>query len=305
MFWRICKWLTRTIQLIFVFDGPGIPWKRGRRGGGKIDYRQRDLLKEVLNCFGIPYQEAPGEAEAECARLQILGIVDAVWSQDSDCLMFGCSFWIHDDRVAKQQGNKDRSKENTKKSDKNVRIVRAKDIKDRLNMDREGFVLFAMLAGGDYNTVGLRGCGTATALSAAREGTLAHSLCLCRNQKDCVEWSYRLAAFFLAKPRTRSLEIPANFPDYKILQKYYKPKVTSDEDLLAKQRLDLTVPRPIQEHKLLQVTSERFNIWGRLYMNWVGPVLLSRSLLLIGSRQQMLCMASSLRSSVQVRARKL
>ncbi|KAJ4372666.1 hypothetical protein N0V86_008029 [Didymella sp. IMI 355093] len=182
-------------------------------------------------------------------------------------------------------GNKDRSKENTKKSDKNVRIVRAKDIKDRLYMDREGFVLFAMLAGGDYNTVGLRGCGTATALSAAREGTLAHSLCLCRNQKDCVEWSYRLAAFFQAKPPTRSLQIPANFPDYKILQKYYKPKVTSDENLLGKQRLDLTVPRPIQEHKLLQVTSERFNIWGRLYMNWVGPVLLSRSLLLNGSSQ--------------------
>jgi Holliday junction resolvase YEN1 len=83
-----------------VFDGPGVPSKRGRNGGRKIDFEKLRLLKQVLRYFGIPYQGAPGEAEAECDRLQILGLVDAVRSQDSDCLMFGCSFWIHDDRVA-------------------------------------------------------------------------------------------------------------------------------------------------------------------------------------------------------------
>jgi Holliday junction resolvase YEN1 len=155
IFYRICKLLTLNIQLIFVFDGPGVPAKRGRNGGRKIGYEKLRLLKEMLRCFGIPYQEAPGEAEAECARLQRLDIVDAVWSQDSDCLMFGCGLWIHDDRVAKEKGSKDRSKENTKKSGKNVRIVRAKDMKDRLNLDREGLVLFTMLVGGDYHTTGL------------------------------------------------------------------------------------------------------------------------------------------------------
>lgn len=69
MFYRICRMLTLNIRLIFVFDGPGRPWKRGKRGQGKIDYRERDLLKEVLKYFGIPFHEAPGEAEAECARL--------------------------------------------------------------------------------------------------------------------------------------------------------------------------------------------------------------------------------------------
>ena len=123
MFYRVCKLLTLNIQLVFVFDGPGVPAKRGRNGGRKIDYERLQLLKQMLRCFGIPYQEAPGEAEAQCTRLQILGLVDAVWSQDSDCLMFGCTLWLHDDRVAKENWNKDRSKENTKKSDKNVRIV--------------------------------------------------------------------------------------------------------------------------------------------------------------------------------------
>lgn len=285
MFWRICKLLTLNIQLIVVFDGPGVPAKRGRNGGRKIDYEKLRLLKQMLRCFGIPYQEAPGEAEAECARLQILGVVDAVWSQDSDCLMFGCSFWIHDDRVAKEEGNTDRGKENTKKSGKTVCVVRAKDMKEKLGLDRESFVLFAMLAGGDYNEAGLHGCGAMTALSAAKDGPLAQSLCLCRNQRDCVEWSYRLAVFLQAKPRTRNLRIPANFPDFKILQKYYRPKVTTDELLKTNKSLDLTIPRPIDELKLLEITSSRFNIWGRLYMNWVGPVLLSRALLLRDSSQ--------------------
>jgi Holliday junction resolvase YEN1 len=285
MFWRICRLLTLNIQLIVVFDGPGVPAKRGRNGGRKIDYEKLKLLKEVLRCFGIPYQEAPGEAEAECARLQILGLVDAVWSQDSDFLMFGCSFWIHDDRLAKQKGITDRGKENTRKSGKTVRVVRAKEMKEKLDLHRESFVLFAMLAGGDYNETGLRGCGAATALSAARDGQLAQSLCLCRNQRDCVEWSFRLAAFLHAKPRTRNLHIPADFPDFKILQKYYRPKVTNNEPLMTMKSLDLTMPRPIDELKLLEVTSSRFNIWGRLYMDWVGPVLLSRALLLRDSSQ--------------------
>ena len=115
MFYRICRLLTLNIHLLFVFDGPRRPWKRGRRGQGKIDYEARRPLKEMLEAFRIPYHEEPGEAEAECVRLQMLGVVDAVFSQDSDSLMFGCDFLIRDDRVAKEKGNTDRSKENTQK----------------------------------------------------------------------------------------------------------------------------------------------------------------------------------------------
>ena len=122
MFYRICRLLTFNVQLLFVFDGPSRPWKRGGRGGGKINYEERRLLKELLTYFRIPHHEAPGEAEAECARLQQLGVVDAVFSQDSDSLMFGTAVLIRDDRVAKEKGNNDRSKENTKKSGTSVRV---------------------------------------------------------------------------------------------------------------------------------------------------------------------------------------
>lgn len=107
MFYRICRLLAMNIQLLFVFDGPRRPWKRGKRGQGKIDYEARRPLKEMLQYFRIPHHEAPGEAEAECARLQQLGVVDAVFSQDSDSLMFGCDLLVRDDRVTKHQGVSD------------------------------------------------------------------------------------------------------------------------------------------------------------------------------------------------------
>tara|TARA_R110002003_G_scaffold135_7_gene12566 strand:+ start:9636 stop:11792 length:2157 start_codon:yes stop_codon:yes gene_type:complete len=274
MFWRICRLLTLNIQLIFVFDGPGRPWKRGRRGAAKIDYRKRDLLKEVLKGFGIPYHEAPGEAEAECARMQILGMVDAVWSQDSDCLMFGCTMWVRDDRVVKEKGTKDHSKENTEKDKKTVRVVRAADLKAHLHIDREGLVLLAMLVGGDYDTKGLPGCGPSAAMRILKKG-LGQTLCSCRSQQDCNIWSSRLQEAFRSSGG-RGVDVPMGFPDFKTLQKYNNPKVTSNDTLLNNARLNLEYVRPVNELELLEVTSSRFNIWGRRYMNWIGPVLLTR-----------------------------
>ncbi|KAH3913214.1 hypothetical protein HBH56_113250 [Parastagonospora nodorum] len=272
MFYRICRFLTLNIQLIFVFDGPSRPWKNGKRGQGKIDYRERDLLKEVLRCFGIAFHEAPGEAEAECARLQILGLVDAVWSQDSDSIMFGCTLWIRDDRVVKEKGTTDRSKENTQKSKKTARVVRAENLKARLHLDREALVLFAMLVGGDYDRQGLPGCGPSIAKQVIRKG-LGQSLCMCLNQRDCDAWS-----LLLVESLPRNIAVPHGFPSFKTLVKYNSPKVSADEVLQKNAKLNLDYLRPIDELKLLEVTSSRFNIWGRLYMNWVGPVLLMKCL---------------------------
>lgn len=91
MFFRICNLLTLNIELVFVFDGPKCPPKHGRSAGRKVDQEARNLLKRVLGAFKIPFLDAPGEAEAQCCRMQTAGLVDAVWSQDSDCLMFRCT----------------------------------------------------------------------------------------------------------------------------------------------------------------------------------------------------------------------
>jgi Holliday junction resolvase YEN1 len=242
-------------------------------GGGKIDYRARDLLKGMLRCFGIPFHEAPGEAEAECARLQILGLVDAVWSQDSDCLMFGCTLWLRDDRWAIEEGTKDRSKGSTDKNKKYAKIVRAEDLQTHLHLDREALVLFAMLAGGDYGK-GLVGCGPKTAMKVVKRG-LGQSLCMCRSQQGCDAFGLQLDQVLRASGG-HGVVVPHGFPDFKTLVMYNSPKVSSDESLRNSAKLNLDNARPINELKLLEFTSSRFSIWGLGYMNWVGLVLLTR-----------------------------
>lgn len=46
-------------------------------------------IKSLLYLFGIPYIEAPFEAESQCAFLELSGKVDGCITQDSDVFLFG------------------------------------------------------------------------------------------------------------------------------------------------------------------------------------------------------------------------
>lgn len=60
----------------------------------QISAEKTKLKKEMLDLCKMPHCQARSEAEAECAKLQSEGIVDAVWTEDSDILMFGSTFVI-------------------------------------------------------------------------------------------------------------------------------------------------------------------------------------------------------------------
>lgn len=47
------------------------------------------LSRQVLDHLGVPWLEAPGEAEAECVALEKAGVVDAISTKDGDALAFG------------------------------------------------------------------------------------------------------------------------------------------------------------------------------------------------------------------------
>lgn len=101
----------------------------------------------MLDNLKVAHHLAPGEAEAECAKLQALGVVDAVWSDDGDALMFGCTTLIR------------QHKDNGERVKDHIRVYRAEDILAKYDLDPDSLVLFAILSGGDYVTEGLRGCG--------------------------------------------------------------------------------------------------------------------------------------------------
>lgn len=52
------------------------------------DEMKEDIL-ELLELCGIPWVESPSEAEAQCAALEELGLVDGVVTEDSDIFVFG------------------------------------------------------------------------------------------------------------------------------------------------------------------------------------------------------------------------
>ena len=89
---------------------------------------------EILRIFGIPFLFAPGEAEAQCAFLEMMGLVDGVISNDSDVFAFGGKHLYRNFFVDNQY----------------VQAYRIEDMEHELGLSRERIIEFALLEGCDY-----------------------------------------------------------------------------------------------------------------------------------------------------------
>lgn len=89
---RLLVFLELAVRIVVVFDGPGRPIvKRGKTRTSNFDPESVNCLKSICHQFSVPIVNAEGEAEAECARLQVEGKVDYVFSNDADVLLFGAT----------------------------------------------------------------------------------------------------------------------------------------------------------------------------------------------------------------------
>ena len=106
----------------------------------------------MLRLFGIPYITAPMEAEAQCAELVSLGLVDGVITDDSDVFLFGA------DCVFKNMFNQS----------KTVECFFSRDLSRELGLDRSTLIRLAYLLGSDY-VDGLPGVGPVVAMELLKE----------------------------------------------------------------------------------------------------------------------------------------
>jgi holliday junction resolvase YEN1 len=227
LYYRLVRFLSTSIQPLFIFDGPHKPpFKRNKRTGQHGATVSNLLTKQLLKLFGFPFYVAPGEAEAECALLEKEGIVDAVLSEDVDTLMFGCGRTLRNWSSESSRGNK---------SPTHVSVYDAKRTKEgKAGLDREGMILIALMSGGDYITEGIPGCGIKVACEAARAG-YGNSLCkISRSDSDGLQaWREKLvheintneSKHFRVKHKT--LRIPDDFPNREVLGYYTHPVVSS------------------------------------------------------------------------------
>ncbi|KAH7080027.1 hypothetical protein BKA63DRAFT_590352 [Paraphoma chrysanthemicola] len=80
------------------------------------------------------------------------------------------------------------------------------------------------------------------------------------------------------KKESIPITIPANFPSFQTLRKYNNSKVLFESTLRRTPELKLDYKRKVGEVALLLVTSHRYNTWGKDYVKWVAPTLLTQAL---------------------------
>ncbi|TGO68157.1 hypothetical protein BOTNAR_0029g00250 [Botryotinia narcissicola] len=281
----VLRLLKLNIQLVFVADGPYKPGEKyGAKGGGVWKYKS-EVLQNCLKFLGVKWHEAPGEAEAECAVLQRRGMVDCVWTEDGDALMFGC-------RVLMRFCYSDEEEENGEKKEKGkggggwtakrsgmkdlgkVVLYRASVIESKHpGFDRGGWLLFVLLRGGDYGK-GLHGCGVWKASKAVELG-FAKELCEAMKTSEELEiWRTKLRKHFVGS--NAGVSVPWNFPDERILGLYQSPSVSSVERLARLEENMWT--GTIDEKKLQPFLLEKFD-WGiNKYLDYIVPIILTQSL---------------------------
>jgi holliday junction resolvase YEN1 len=185
-------------------------------------------MKQLLKLFGFPFIVARGEAEAEAALLQREGIVDAVFSEDVDTLMFGCGLTMRNWSSEGSRGNK---------TPTHVTIYDASKIAaGPSGLDREGMVLVALMSGGDYIPEGVPGCGIKVACEAARAGFGKSLLSIpktdtvgFRTWRDSLAHELRTNASKFFRVKHNALQLPEAFPNQEVLGYYAQPMVSSAE----------------------------------------------------------------------------
>ncbi|KAL4067454.1 PIN domain-like protein [Scleroderma yunnanense] len=73
----------------FIFDGPQRPKLKHGKHVKNAPHFLTQHFQELLSAFGFTWHKALGEAEAELAKLNTVSIIDAIFSDDSDILLFG------------------------------------------------------------------------------------------------------------------------------------------------------------------------------------------------------------------------
>jgi DNA excision repair protein ERCC-5 len=187
--------------------------KKDRRDADEVTQVMITECQQLLSLFGLPYITAPMEAEAQCAELVSLGLVDGIITDDSDIFLFGGT------RVYKNMFNQG----------KFVECYLTSDMEKEYALHRRKLIRLAHLLGSDY-TEGISGIGPVTALEILTEFS---------SLEEFRDWWTQIqtgmyvpethAAFYKKFKKTATkIFIPPTFPDPQVDKAYLEPEVDSD-----------------------------------------------------------------------------
>lgn len=189
--------------------------QKQKRDAEEVTVTMINDVKELLRRFGIPFVTAPMEAEAQCAELFKLGLVDGIITDDSDCFLFG------GDRIYKNMFNQKQY----------VECYIQDELYNKLGLDQEKLIELGLVLGSDY-TEGIKGIGPVLAMELLAEfGSL-------RRFKqwfdDCsvgkTDTSSMLKKTLLKRIKNNKLYLPSQFPDKVVYEAYMTPEVDSSNE---------------------------------------------------------------------------
>ncbi|XP_056372372.1 DNA excision repair protein ERCC-5 [Oenanthe melanoleuca] len=169
--------------------------------------------QELLRLFGIPYIEAPMEAEAQCAVLDLTDQTSGTITDDSDVWLFGAR------HVYK----------NFFSQNKYIEYYQYVDFQNQLGLDRSKLINLAYLLGSDY-TEGIPNVGFVTAMEILNEFP-GHGL---EPLLKFAEWWNEAQKNKKVRPnphdtrvkkKLRELQLYSGFPNPAVAEAYLKPVV--------------------------------------------------------------------------------
>ncbi|CUM47499.1 unnamed protein product [Debaryomyces tyrocola] len=226
MFYRTIRLVENSIKPVYVFDGKPPVLKGGelekrllRREEAikqrenikdeatiedmvryekrtvRVTREQNDEAKKLLELMGIPYVNAPCEAEAQCAELARGGKVFAAASEDMDTICYQPPFLLR--HLTFSEARK-----------MPIDQIQYEKVLEALEMDRETFIDLCILLGCDYCET-IRGVGPVTAFKLIKEhGSLDKIVEYLTNNPDKTNfkvpegWPYDEARKLFIKPDT-------------------------------------------------------------------------------------------------------
>ncbi|CAG0917568.1 unnamed protein product [Notodromas monacha] len=226
MFYRTIRMVENGIKPVYVFDGKPPDMKGGElakrqerrdetekalkeaaeagneeevnkltRRLVKVTKQHNDECKKLLTLMGIPYIEAPCEAEAQCAALVKAGKVFAVATEDMDSLTFGSNVMLRHMTFSEAR----------KMPIKEFHLAK---VLDSLNLSHDEFIDLCILLGCDY-CGSIRGVGPKRAVELIKEHrSIEKILEIIDKQKYPVpeEWPFARARELFQQPEVSDPE---------------------------------------------------------------------------------------------------
>lgn len=235
MFYRTIRLVENNIKPVYVFDGKppvlkggelekrllkreeAIKQREGIKDEGTVEdilryekrtvrvtREQNDEAKKLLELMGVPYVNAPCEAEAQCAELAKGGKVFAAASEDMDTLCYQPPFLLR--HLTFSEARK-----------MPIDQIQYDKVLEALEMDKETFVDLCILLGCDYCET-IKGVGPVTAFKLIKEhGSLD-----------------KIVEYLTANPDKTNYKVPEDWPYNEARQLFMNPDTTDASDVNLK-----------------------------------------------------------------------